>query len=195
VKASRLLEELERLAPRGGLAAGQEITRTFEHGDLELEVVVRVRRLAAPDQIEAYRAAALERGGNLAAADHVGHGCQVYKQRKGRYGGGGGRCGGKVVAAAVYRWHGGKQPRFRFVCGHHREHHGVDPAELLAVVELPPRLLDPLREQWAAEQRRRAEERAARERAGLCGRCGKAEDDGSCGWHEVPRQRQEVSRG
>jgi hypothetical protein len=185
----RLVLELEQLAPRGYLAAGDSANHLVEHGDLEIELIVRVRRRPQADEVAVHRTAAIEHGSQLEgarASDHVGHGCQVWKHPKSRRWSSGGRCAGKVVAAVVSKTYSGATS-FRFVCGHHRKNHGVDESAILAVVELPPRLLDPLRREYEDWQRLRETERAARERAGLCRYCGEVDDDGSCRWHELPR--------
>jgi hypothetical protein len=195
-RESQLAAALQELAPRGYFKVGQELTRTIEDGDLELEVVVRVRRRAQADQIAVWRAAALEQGGCIKdgrpAHTHVGYGCEVHTKRKGLFGKGSDRCRGKVVAAVVVdtTFTG---PRFVFVCGRHRERHGVDPSLIGAVLELPPRLLDPLRAEHARLRREREAREDALERAGLCRDCGKVEKDQSCPFHYV--RAPEAARG
>jgi hypothetical protein len=183
-----LVDALSQVGVR--LLPGSTFTATVvasDDGDVELDLVVTVRRRASRDAIKGYRAAALDEGGQLdglRSCSHVGWGCQIYTKPKGWLKGGGHRCTAKVMAAVVYQTFDGKTG-FRFVCSRHRAHNGVDPAQVLAIVELPPVCLDPLRRQWHEQQGKREAERQAQTAAGLCPKCGKVEDDGTCGWHDV----------
>jgi len=165
-----LLRELEVWA--GRLSPGLERRGTIFDQDVEVEISVRVRHRAAPDAIAQYRGAALDRLKQRPyLVRHCGcgvkprHSWVKYKSD----------CTGRVVAAVVYQ--GWNDPLsspytsgsgFLFICGRHRETHGVDPKVILAVVELPPSLLAPLHEaaktRQAEQDRKYREEEEARER-------------------------------
>lgn len=165
--SSQLLRALQVWA--GQLAPGLEKRDTFRDGELELELVLKVRRAPSHEAIAKYRAAALE---VLGGEKHwlVRHcGCSV--ERRGFFGRRQGDCKGAVVAAVVYRGHLGTQAteEFLFVCSRHRTGHPIEPRGVLAVVELPPSLLADLRKrdevkaaEWSAKWRAEDE---ARERA------------------------------
>lgn len=152
------------------------------------------KRPAPAADVAALRTAALERG--QAGHNRIAHGCQVYKVKKGprALNRGGGRCDGKVVAAVAFRSGLGDQPPgFVFVCGTHRHHHGIAPAAVVTVVELPDHLTAPLRQEYEREQAAARKLRDDREAAGLCANCGRDTDPAAlstsyCGWHDVPRR-------
>lgn len=167
--SSQLLRALRTWA--GPLAPGLERQTTVRDGELELELVLRVRRSPAHETIVRYRAAALE----LLGGDRhwlVRH-CGCLVQKKAPYSRHQADCRGAVVAAVAYRRLGDSPedaPQFLFICGHHRKSHHIDPRCVLAIVELPSQELAELRKrdevkaaEWSAKCRAEDEER---ERAG-----------------------------
>lgn len=160
---ARLLAALEAYHQRG-LRVGDEFRDVIYAGDLEVEIAVRVRARQPGAVIVEQRAAALAYlGQHLQEAQ----GCAVYTKPRGPFGhfGSGKQCKAKITAAVVYLDPPPDAPSYHFVCGRHREKHGIDPRRVLAVVELPYSTVEQMRQRAAVELERQRIERAAREHA------------------------------
>lgn len=160
-----LVAELERQI--GRLSVGYQGTHTLVADDLEVEIVVKVRRRTDADAAATYRAAALAYVDTVptSADPYPTGGLGVVRQCQGHTARAG-WCTARVVAVVVYKpAFGQKETHFRFVCGRHRDKHGVDPKRVLATVELPPSVLAPYRARLAAADAAREAKRIAEDRA------------------------------
>jgi hypothetical protein len=167
-KRDGMIAQLEAWAARP-LSAGQDIKGVLQVGELDVEVLARVRRRAEFDDIRAYRASALAYlDGNRHLVWHCG--CSVTRKAIwSRTGKTRDDCKSKIAAVVVFQSMkfdfsapSGQQARternFLFVCGRHRENHHIDRARILATVELPPAsYASILRDAEAEAARRNAE--------------------------------------
>jgi hypothetical protein len=129
-----IIEQLESWAHGRPLRAGQEIKGSVELDGLEVEIVATVKRKVERADIPRLRDAALE---HLAANLELVHHCGCWLKSSS------GSCDAKITAAIVtrrlaYDLEGKSTENFRFVCNRHRENHGLDPAYVIATIELPP---------------------------------------------------------
>lgn len=160
----RLLAELASWGGtfRPGLER-QGVVRTDD--GLEVEITIRVRKHTGAAQAAELRAKALAylRESPFASPN------ALEAERCGCYLRNGGRCEGeRIVAVVVYGAEG--RYGFRFICGRHRQAHGIDPRAVAGVVELPEHTLaeaKDLARRWRAglETERRALELAHRQGA------------------------------
>ncbi len=157
--------------------------RTLAVEGYEIELTINVRRRAPTDDARRYRAAALA---VLAVNPYpVAHcACKVTSRRPG-WSPSRGDCQARVVAAVVYRrlmvWRddryqdaGPDDLEFLFICGRHRDSHGIDPRLILATIELTDGELVPARKtletrkaEHEAKWRREEAEREAERRAAV----------------------------
>lgn len=127
----------------GRLEAGAEFGGELIAGDLVVEVSVRVRRRVTRDDARAHREGALAfLRGHAGRVKHCG--CWLKGRRSGQ-------CQGRVVAAVVCSGTSGEKTSYTFICGRHRESHGIDARHILAVVVLDESDLAPIRKQAADE--------------------------------------------
>jgi hypothetical protein len=125
----------------------QGVVRT-EDG-LEVEISIRVRRHTGAAQAAELREAALA----WLRETVVGMPNAFEAERCGCYLKSGGRCEGRVVAVVVSRLLVTGSNCFRFICGRHRQTHGIDPTRIVGVVELPEHTLAEARDlvkRWTA---------------------------------------------
>jgi hypothetical protein len=133
----RLLAELASWGGtfRPGLER-QGVVRT-EDG-LEVEISIRVRRHTGAAQAAELREEALAWLRETVA----GYPNAFQAERCDCYLRSGGRCDGRVVAVVVHRLFLTTGSNcFRFICGRHREKHGIEPSRVVGVVELPEHTL------------------------------------------------------
>lgn len=182
---------------RERLRLGQTTTLVVDaDDDTEIEIVATLRRRTpTATEAAALRAEAIawllkEHDGKRVNLHSVAH-CGCYKQRRSRFGGGGGPCDGRVVAAVAYRSSfamgvasSALSSAFLFICGRHRDSHPIELNRVVGIVELPePSLAEARRlnaEEAAAwnarnreaekdaEQRRAAEDAIPVKRIPLC---------------------------
>lgn len=148
---AQLLEELRAFMPHG-FQPGPREPFTLDAGDgLAVTITVRVERRATRDDASRYRNAALD----LIATSLAGRRprCSCYtKPKSGRWPQrSGSRCDARPSAVVVLEDHAGgsslmlrtegaavRAPGYKFVCGRHLQHHGFEPAYVIALVEIPP---------------------------------------------------------
>jgi len=122
---------------------------------LEVDVEIKIRH-RAPDR-EAFRARAIaileEQPGRAAAS------CGCDTSKKSRWSGRASSCTKRRTHAVVSRSFYGGGESFSFVCAHHVD--AFNPAHVLAVLELPRRLLEDLRTRYERDR----DAAVARERA------------------------------
>jgi hypothetical protein len=156
---------LRELAAWGGtFRPGLEQRRVVRTDDgLEVEISIRVRRYTGAAEAAQLREEVLA----YLRSSPFGYPNAHEAERCGCYLNSGARCEGKrVVAVVVYsgglarlRGEEGTGHCFRFICGRHRQTHGVDPARVVGVVELSEHSLAEARD---IMKRQRAEEEARR---------------------------------
>ncbi|HVY60764.1 MAG TPA: hypothetical protein VHF22_03885, partial [Planctomycetota bacterium] len=130
---------------------------------------LRVRRNVTHDDRRSYREGALA---YLKQHAHLSERCGCSVTRK-RWGGGttSDRCSARPAHVVVTAATDDAEFDYHFVCGRHRDKHGIKPAYVLGVVDLSEHDLAPLRkqaeEERVAQARKDAEQRRARFAAAL----------------------------
>lgn len=139
-----LLSELEAWSGRTfrpGLEHKGVLRDAVSGEALEVEITVRVRRHTGAAQAAELREEALAWLRETVAGypnAFEAERCGCYLKGGSWPKGGGGRCEGRVVAVIVYRLFTTTGDNcFRFICGRHREKHGIEPSRVVGVVELP----------------------------------------------------------
>jgi len=155
LSSAELLEAL--LQQLGGkLKVGTKLKGELVAGDLVADVHIQVRRWVKPADDASYRALALDRlQQQLYRIWHCE--CRVNVGRQGWTGRGEHDCRNPIRAAVV--WQGtfssvSTTPAVQYVCLRHQEQHGLDPAQVLAVVALSKQDLDPIYRRAQAERDR-----------------------------------------
>lgn len=168
-----LFHALEAWLGADKLTVGARAARTLSFRGLDFEIAVNVRRAVGVAEVRELRQQAIDW---LTKEPYRVDHCGCTKSRKERYANYHGTCTNPIVAAVAFRGmtfpYNREKPfetRFRFVCGVHREHHGLDLAAVLAVVELGATSLEPVRKLRAAEralaERRHRDEQRLRDLA------------------------------
>lgn len=141
-----------------------DYVRKVTAGELEIELTVKVRNRIGSDKAAEYQEGALaalrERPGLVR---HCG--CSTAP-KPGSFIRSRGDCRGRVVAAVAYRRLTG-DIGYLFICGRHRDSHGMAARDILGTVELTDAMLAPIRkadaERQAAFEKQWREEEAQRE--------------------------------
>lgn len=132
---------------RQNAAVGTEWGGELTDAGVVVEVRIKVRREVLDDELVLYREEAITR---LRESPWRVKQCE-YERKNMR------NCSNPIVAAVLSK-RSISSFSCKFVCSRHRENHGVDPAKVLAVVELPGFELVTLRRQYRESQEAAREE-------------------------------------